>query len=212
MGVIADMIRAGVDPELVERVHQEMIAAARPVVDLQAERRRAADRERKRLRKSAESAESADVKEIPPTPPKENKPSLREGNINISRTREKRRSAIAEDAQPTPKDRDAATAAGLSEGEFRSQWAKFRDHHRAKGSLMADWPAAWRTWLGNIGQFQPARAGPPRQAPQERRNPVFQAGEELMAEYGLLGRTDEKPSDFEPQSGVVIDLRPTGAR
>lgn len=49
-----------------------------PVVDAQAERRRAADRERKRLRNSAESAESAEAdeqkgfdKEKSPTPPKE---------------------------------------------------------------------------------------------------------------------------------------------
>jgi hypothetical protein len=26
---------------------------------------------------------------------------------------------------------------------------KFRDHHASKGSTMADWPAAWRTWWGN---------------------------------------------------------------
>lgn len=26
---------------------------------------------------------------------------------------------------------------------------KFRDHHLSKGSTMADWPAAWRTWWGN---------------------------------------------------------------
>lgn len=26
---------------------------------------------------------------------------------------------------------------------------KFRDHHMSKGSTMADWPAAWRTWWGN---------------------------------------------------------------
>lgn len=26
---------------------------------------------------------------------------------------------------------------------------KFSDYHRAKGSVMADWQAAWRTWVGN---------------------------------------------------------------
>lgn len=24
------------------------------------------------------------------------------------------------------------------------------DHHRAKGNLMADWNAAWRTWMRNV--------------------------------------------------------------
>jgi hypothetical protein len=74
--LIADMVRAGIDPEIIGRT-AAALSAREPVLvpDEQAERRRAADRERKRLRKSAESAESAEVvspkKEIPPTPPKE---------------------------------------------------------------------------------------------------------------------------------------------
>lgn len=55
--------------------------------DEQAERRRAADRERKRLRKSAESAEGAEQvppkKETSPTPPKEKTtPSISEANAS----------------------------------------------------------------------------------------------------------------------------------
>ena len=73
--------------------------------------------------------------------------------------RSKARTAIGEDARPLPADAKAAVDAGLSGEQFLGQWRKFRDYHRAKGSLMADWSAAWRTWLGNMGQFQ-ARAGP----------------------------------------------------
>jgi hypothetical protein len=29
----------------------------------------------------------------------------------------------------------------------------FRDHHRAKGSAMKDWTAAWRTWMRNAVKF-----------------------------------------------------------
>lgn len=77
-------------------------------------------------------------------------------------SRAKPRTQISEDAQPTPKDISAAEEAGLNSATFREQWAKFRNHHRAKGSLMADWQAAWRTWLGNISEFQrQPRAGPP---------------------------------------------------
>jgi hypothetical protein len=36
---------------------------------------------------------------------------------------------------------------------------KFRDHHVSKGSTMADWPAAWRTWWGNGFHKIPRRAG-----------------------------------------------------
>lgn len=30
-----------------------------------------------------------------------------------------------------------------------SELAKFRDYHTSKGNTMADWQAAWRTWVGN---------------------------------------------------------------
>lgn len=36
----------------------------------------------------------------------------------------------------------------------------FANHHKAKGSLMADWQAAWRTWVGNSVKFGNARASP----------------------------------------------------
>jgi len=36
---------------------------------------------------------------------------------------------------------------------------RFRDHHTAKGSLMADWNAAWRTWCGNAKRFHVDRGG-----------------------------------------------------
>lgn len=73
--LIADMVRAGVDPDLIGRA-AAALSEREPVkiVDEQAERRRAKDRERKRLRNSAESADSVEgshKKEIPPKPPKE---------------------------------------------------------------------------------------------------------------------------------------------
>ena len=40
--------------------------------------------------------------------------------------------------------------------------ADFRDHHIAHGSVMADWAAAWRTWCGNARRFGRALGqGPP---------------------------------------------------
>lgn len=83
----------------------------------------------------------------------------------------KPRRTIQTDEQPSSRDREAAS--NLSPSDFRQEWQKFRDHHLAKGSLMADWSAAWRTWLGNIGHF--ARAGlvnghgPPRAATKTAR-------------------------------------------
>lgn len=34
---------------------------------------------------------------------------------------------------------------------------KMLDHHRAKGSLMADWVQAWRTWMGNAQTYATER-------------------------------------------------------
>jgi hypothetical protein len=71
MSVIADLIRAGVDPDLVARVHEELMAARASVDELMnlrstgdntAERRRKADRDRKYVRRH-----SADIADIPQT-------------------------------------------------------------------------------------------------------------------------------------------------
>lgn len=74
--LIEDMIRAGVDPVLVGRT-AALLADRAPATDEQAERRRASDRERKRLRNSAESAESAErTLPSPDGPPPQTPPPL----------------------------------------------------------------------------------------------------------------------------------------
>lgn len=75
------------------------------------------------------------------------------------RKRPRIKTAISSEAQPLLGDREASVDAGLDEAMFRIEWKKFRDHHLSKGNLMADWSAAWRTWLGNIAQFQPKAIG-----------------------------------------------------
>jgi len=67
------------------------------------------------------------------------------------------------EAQPTDADRKAAEVAGLTSVEFRDEWRAFRDHHVSRGTLMADWQAAWRTWLRNRKKFAP-RASPQSQS------------------------------------------------
>ena len=108
--------------------------------------------------------------------------------------RAKVKTRIDEDAQPSERDRAAADEAGLTAEMFRTEWRKFRDHHRAEGSLKLDWAAAWRYWLGNVQKYQPratARAGP-RSFPEKRSN-VAQAIEELHGEF--FGQ------DWRPSSG-----------
>lgn len=68
-------------------------------------------------------------------------------------SRAKARTSISEDARPTDRDREEGRKVGMAGDVFDRQWRKFVDHHRAKGSLMADWAAAWRTWCGNFPSF-----------------------------------------------------------
>lgn len=69
--IIADLVRAGVDPDLIGRT-AAALASREPVkiVDEQAERKRAADRERMRQKRSEENsrATSRDVADIPSSP------------------------------------------------------------------------------------------------------------------------------------------------
>jgi hypothetical protein len=71
--LIADMVRQGIDPDMIGRV-AEALAGAQKAADPQAERRRAKDRERKRAsgipQNSADSAEQR----VSPTPPSERPP------------------------------------------------------------------------------------------------------------------------------------------
>jgi uncharacterized protein YdaU (DUF1376 family) len=84
--------------------------------------------------------------------------------------RAKRRTAISEDSEPSDRDRQEGLSVGMTGESVDFQWRKFRDYHRAKGSLMADWSAAWRTWCGNYRAFSepkvvPFSHGPPRSKP-----------------------------------------------
>lgn len=71
--------------------------------------------------------------------------------------RAKARSSIPADWQPDQAGWEFASARDIT---LSVTVPKFRDYHIAKGSLMADWSAAWRTWCSNDAQFRrtPARA------------------------------------------------------
>lgn len=66
----------------------------------------------------------------------------------------KPRSTISADWKPTPPGIEFAKARQLNPDEVQ----KFRDYHLGKGSLMADWNAAWRTWCTKAAAWR-ANAG-----------------------------------------------------
>lgn len=75
-----------------------------------------------------------------------------------SQKRARIRGMLAEDQQPTDRQTEMGYECGMSNTELAAQWRKFIDYHRAKGNLIADATAAWRTWCGNFQSFrQPVR-------------------------------------------------------
>jgi hypothetical protein len=52
----------------------------------------------------------------------------------------------------------AAKKAGWDHGRAFAEFERFENHHRAKGTVFADWKAAWRTWVSNGARFDRERA------------------------------------------------------
>jgi hypothetical protein len=80
-----------------------------------------------------------------------------------ARKTKRRPCGFPEDWSPRPEERTRATDARL---DCDREAERFRDHHVAKGSRMADWDAAFRTWLGNAQRWGIGRA--PSKTPLEQ--------------------------------------------
>ena len=92
-----------------------------------------------------------------------------------SRKRPAPRTRLPLDWAPTPQDRTWAAANFIAtDQQISIEAEKFGNYHRGKGSSMADWGAAWRTWWGNGFHKLPRRlqadgaAQPSSLSPQER--------------------------------------------
>jgi hypothetical protein len=66
----------------------------------------------------------------------------------------KAKQELPPDWQTSAADLAFAASKGLTEEETREEADRFANHHRAKGSLMADWDAAWRNWILNSIKFK----------------------------------------------------------
>lgn len=73
-------------------------------------------------------------------------------------SRAKPRSAIPKDWLPNEADDDYACER-LDPNVVGDVYETFHNHHTAKGTLMADWSAAWRTWVNNEVKFRLERKG-----------------------------------------------------
>jgi hypothetical protein len=66
---------------------------------------------------------------------------------------ERRRRQLPSDFSLSDELKAYAEGQGINGSRIDSVFAHFCDYHRAKGSTMLDWTAAWRTWVRNEKRF-----------------------------------------------------------
>ena len=133
--------------------HDVIVEAIRAVesnaIDIQAEKRRTADRERKRcLRNSAESAEIVELPSngfphpslTPNSLPKEKPPKGGKKKNPLP-------SRLKADWELPQEWGDWAETEGLTGEEILREAEKFRDYWLGNGKTKVDWEATWRNWI-----------------------------------------------------------------
>lgn len=80
-----------------------------------------------------------------------------------------------------------AAGKGLTGDRIEQEAEKFRDYHLSRGNVMADWAAAWRTWVGNAGKFSgPASSGYRQHDPPSRADSAIQGIQNFLIRNGEL--------------------------
>lgn len=199
--LIADLVRAGVDPDLIGRVANAIAEAyaASAVsanvgrfVDESADRRRQKDREYRR-KKRAESADSL------PTSAESADNAICALSIkkDLKKDKRQRGSRLSADWVPSSEDREFAVAQGLPIGEVDREAGKFRDFWNAKpgaGGVKLDWPATWRNWIRRVCEQRGFAPAPNGAAPSREYRPPPNSGlptdEELRARHAERGKTE----------------------
>jgi hypothetical protein len=129
--------------------------------------------------------------------------------------RAKRRSALQTGEVFTSEAEEIAVRFGLDNRTAATEWERFVDYHVGKGNLMADWMAAWRTWLRNGKSFA-ARAGP-RDASAGLHNALDFLAEVANGERTISGKSNRDNRQLLPFDGGEGPTGlhaggPTGAR
>lgn len=97
-----------------------------------------------------------ELKLIPPSPPEGingNGDGAHRGATTAKAERKKSATRPPESFEVTEEMWAWAQEQGVPHQRIEGETAKFLDHHRAKGSVFSDWPAAWRKWMRNVVDF-----------------------------------------------------------
>jgi len=137
----------------------------------------------------------------PATDPKYKKEIKEEGKKEEKKERAPRgkpRTPISEDWTVSEKGIAYARKSGFDETKIADMGRRFFNHHTSRGSLMADWEAAWRTWCDNEIKFNANRSVIPMRGPPNK-PPSFH---EIAR--NLSGTPDDEPPD---KPDYDLDLR-----
>lgn len=107
----------------------------------------------------------------------------------------KRRTQIPNEFFPNDTGLQAIQKTNL---DLKVELSKFMDHHKAKGSVMADWQAAWRTWVSNGVKFAPT---------QKQATTSFKSADDAKARERWEEMTGRVHPDNLPKN-TVIDITP----
>jgi len=110
-----------------------------------------------------------------------------------SGARKKNGSPLPENFQPDATGIVFAEQRGIA---LETEVENFRNWHQAKGSLMVNWQAAWRTWCGKARQFTKPAVG--------NAESFYERDQRLKTER-MAAFTGKAPR----QAGNVIDVTPT---
>lgn len=130
--------------------------------------------------------------------PKQNdSPNPNPNSVSKETERRKKTSALPPDFEITDGMFKWAQKKGLSDPVIVREGEKFINHHRAKGSKMLDWNAAWRTWILRCLEYNPApeaESEPPK--PIECSNPECEGGV-VETDAGYVSCVACKPKQLE---------------
>jgi hypothetical protein len=156
---LADLLTAGLKPELVARIVSECADAyARGVVDGTPRMspgaiRQARYRGRNNVTEASQSVTNRnEASQV--TPPLSPTPPISKSN-NKKHSMRDRGTRIPDDWRPSEVDLASASAEGLSASEIQREAARFVDYWKGKSGqagIKLDWSATWRNWCRNAAE------------------------------------------------------------